>query len=62
VTVSGKSGEKRVVLLPPAIWCELLRFGQGPGLDTGVPLPPRRWLPAPTTVERIVRKAAQRAD
>src|SRR5919199_6182634 len=62
VTVFGKGSKTRVVLLPSAIWRELLRFRQGAGLDAPV-FPSRRsgGHLHPTAIERIVRKAAQRA-
>ena len=60
VTVFGKGSKTRVVLLPSAIWRELLRFRQGAGLDAPV-FPSRRGGGhlCPTAVERVVRKAAQ---
>jgi integrase/recombinase XerD len=62
VTVFGKGGKTRVVLLPNAIWRELLRFRQGAPAD-GPLFPSRRGGGHlhPSAVERIVWKAAQRA-
>jgi integrase/recombinase XerD len=62
VTVFGKGEKTRTVLLPTAIWRELLRFRQGAGRDAPV-FPSRRGggHPHPTSIERLVRKAAQRA-
>ena len=62
VTVFGKGSKTRTVLLPSAIWRELLRFRQGAGLDAPV-FPSRRGGGHlhPTTIERIVFKAAKRA-
>ena len=46
VTVFGKGDKTRVVLLPAAIWRELLCFRQGADLDAPLfPVPPRRWPP-----------------
>jgi integrase/recombinase XerD len=62
ITVFGKGSKTRVVLLPSAIWRELLRFRQGAGLDAPV-FPSRRGGGHlhPTAIERLVFKAAQRA-
>jgi integrase/recombinase XerD len=62
VTVFGKGDKTRVVLLPSAIWRELLRFRQGAGLDAPV-FPSRRGGGHlhPSSIERIVFKAAERA-
>jgi integrase/recombinase XerD len=62
VTVFGKGDKTRVVLLPSAIWRELLRFRQGAGLDAPV-FPSCRGGGHlhPTAIERVVLKAAQRA-
>lgn len=62
VTVFGKGSKTRTVLLPTPIWRELLRFRQGAGLDSPVFASRRRGGHLhPTAIERIVRKAAQRA-
>lgn len=63
VTVFGKGGKTRVVLLPSAIWRELLRFRQGARLDAPV-FPSRRGGRHlhPSSIERLVLKAAQRAS
>ena len=62
VTVFGKGSKTRTVLLPSAIWRELLRFRQSPALDEPV-FPSRRGGGHlhPSTIERVVTKAAQRA-
>jgi integrase/recombinase XerD len=62
VTVFGKGEKTRTVLLPNSIWRELLRFRQGAGLDAPV-FPSRSGAGHlhPTSIERLVRKAAQRA-
>jgi integrase/recombinase XerD len=62
VTVFGKGSKTRTVLLPSAIWRELLRFRQRAGLDA--PLFPSRRGGGhlhPTAIERIVTRAAARA-
>jgi integrase/recombinase XerD len=61
VTVFGKGSKTRVVLLPSAIWRELLRFRHGAGLDAPV-FPSRRsgGHLDQTAVLRIVTKAAAR--
>jgi len=62
VTVFGKGGKTRTVLLPSTIWREMLRFRRGAGLDTAVFASRSRGGHLhPTTIERIVLKAAQRA-
>jgi integrase/recombinase XerD len=62
VTVFGKGGKTRTVLLPTAIWRELLRFRQGANLDAPL-FPSRRGRGHlhTTSIERMVLKAAQRA-
>jgi integrase/recombinase XerD len=62
VTVFGKGDKTRTVLLPNSIWRELLRFRQGASFDAPV-FPSRRGGGHlhPTAIERLVRKAAQRA-
>ena len=62
VTVFGKGDKTRVVLLPSAIWRELLRFRQGAGLDA--PMFPSRHGASylhPSSIERMVARAAARA-
>lgn len=62
VTVFGKGGKTRTVLLPLAIWRELLRFRQHAGVDA--PLFPSRRGGGhlhPSSIERIVTRAAARA-
>jgi integrase/recombinase XerD len=62
VTVFGKGSKTRTVLLPNAIWRELLRFRQH--ADRDAPLFPSRRGGGhlhPTSIERVVLKAAQRA-
>jgi site-specific recombinase XerD len=62
VTVFGKGSKTRVVLLPSAIWRELLRFRQGAVLDAPVFASRRGGGHLhPTAIERLVFKAAQRA-
>ena len=63
VTVFGKGSKTRVVLLPNAIWRELVRFRHGASMD-GPVFASRRGGGHlhPSMVERIVTKAAQRAD
>jgi integrase/recombinase XerD len=62
VTVFGKGSKTRTVLLPSAIWRELVRFRHGASMDAPV-FPSRRGGGHlhPTAIERIVFKAAQRA-
>jgi len=62
VTVFSKGGKTRTVLLRTAIWRELLRFRQGAGLDAPL-FPSRRGRGHlhPTSIERMLLKAAQRA-
>ena len=62
VTVFGKGSKTRVVLLPNAIWRELLRFRQH--ADLSAPVFASRSGGGhlhPSMVERIVTKAAERA-
>jgi integrase/recombinase XerD len=62
VTVFGKGSKTRVVLLPNAIWHELVRFRQHADLDA--PVFASRSSGGhvhPSMVERIVFAAAQRA-
>jgi integrase/recombinase XerD len=62
VTVFGKGSKTRTVLLPNAIWRELLRFRQHAGMDA--PVFASRSGGGhlhPTAIERLVLKAAQRA-
>jgi integrase/recombinase XerD len=63
VTVIGKGSKARVVLLPNTIWRDLLRFRQHADLDAQA-LAARNGGGTlhPCMVERIVTKAAQRAD
>jgi integrase/recombinase XerD len=62
VNVFGKGSKTRTVLLPSAIWRELLRFRQHAALDAPVFVSPRtRGHLHPSSIERIVAKAAARA-
>lgn len=60
VTVFGKGGKTRVVLLPVSVWHDLETFGWGPA-DAPVFRSRRGGHLDPTAVERLVLKAAQRA-
>lgn len=62
VTVFGKGSKTRTVLLPSAMWRELLRWRQHAGLDAPVFASSRGGGHLhPTSIERIVAKAAARA-
>jgi integrase/recombinase XerD len=62
VTVFGKGSKTRTVLLPSAIWRELLRFRQHAALDAPVFVSPRTGGHLhPSSIERIVARAAARA-
>jgi integrase/recombinase XerD len=62
VTVFGKGAKTRTVLLPSAIWRELLRFRQHAALDAPVFVSPRTGGHLhPSSIERIVARAAARA-
>ena len=62
VSIFGKGGKTLVVLLPSAIWRELLRLRQGAGLDALV-FASRRGAGHlhPTSIERMIARAAARA-
>jgi integrase/recombinase XerD len=60
--VFGKGSKTRTVLLPSAIWRELLRFRQHAALDAPVFASPRGGGHLhPSSIERIVGRAAARA-
>jgi integrase/recombinase XerD len=62
INVFGKGSKTRTVLLPSAIWRELLRFRQHAPLDAPVFVSPRTSGHLhPSSIERIVAKAAARA-
>jgi hypothetical protein len=62
VTVFGKGSKTHTVLLPNAIWRDLLLYRQHAGMDAPVfASRRRRWTPTPDSIERLVLKAAQRA-
>jgi len=61
VTVFGKGSKTRTVLLPSAIWRELLRFRQHAALDAAVFVSRSGGHLHPSSIERMVAKAAARA-
>jgi integrase/recombinase XerD len=61
VTVFGKGAKTRTVLLPSAIWRELLRFRQHAALDAPIFASGRGGHLHVSSIERIVAKAAARA-
>ncbi len=60
VTIFGKRGKTRVVLLPVSVWHELAGLGRGPA-EAPVFRSRRGGHLDPSAVERIVQKAATRA-